>query len=280
MALDKITRRELLQISSHLGILMLAQSALPSYVLGASSTSGTSKDHLDEIDITIGKIPFQINGKKGEAIAMNGSVPGPIIRLHEGREAIIRVKNTLNEVTSIHWHGIILPQPMDGVPGVAFAGIKPGETFTYRFPVVQSGTYWCHSHSGGQEQLGLYAPLIIEPKNKDPNSFDRDYVILFSDWSFLDPMDIIAKLKKKGGYFNNQRLTIGDFIEKSQKVGFSAALSDRLNWMRMRMDPTDILDVTGSTYTYLANGRSADTSWTGLFKKERRSDFDLLMVQQ
>ncbi len=268
---DLIPRRDFLQMTTSFGMLMLAQSLLPSYAWGeAASNAKVGVEPINNIDLTIGRVPLLLNGRKGSAVAMNGTVPGPAIRLREGQEAVIRVKNNLAEPTSVHWHGLILPQPMDGVPGVSFAGIMPGETFTYRFPVVQSGTYWCHSHSGGQEQQGLYAPLIIEPKKGESISADRDYIVMLSDWSFLEPMILLSKLKKRSGYFNYQRRTIGDFARDLKTHGFSPTLAERLQWMKMRMDPTDILDVTGEEYTYLMNGNSPEMNWTGLFKKGER----------
>ena len=156
---------------------------------------------------------------------------------------------------------------MDGVPGVSFAGIKPGESFTYRFPIKQSGTYWYHSHSGGQELEGLYGPLIIDPAHPEPIPYEREYVVLLSDWSFMEPMAIISKLKKDSAYFNYQKRTVGDFFRDAKTQGLSSTLSERMQWQRMRMDPTDISDVTGATYTYLMNGRSPEANWTGLFRK-------------
>ncbi len=269
-----LTRRSLLVLSSKWGTALLAQALAPSVVFGKELQPLSSEEAKavasSGIDIVIGKVSVEFDGRKGTAIGMNGTVPGAPVRLREGQEAIIRVTNTLDETTSIHWHGLILPDVMDGVPGVTFAGIKPGETFTYRFPVVQSGTYWCHSHSGGQEQLGLYAPLIINPKGTDPIVSDRDHIVMFSDWSFIDPMKLIAKLKKESGYFNYQRRTFGDFMNDIKETSFTSAASERLRWMKMRMEPTDILDISGPTYTYLTNGKTSLDNWTALFKKGER----------
>ncbi|MCL5885342.1 MAG: copper resistance system multicopper oxidase [Deltaproteobacteria bacterium] len=218
----------------------------------------------------IRKRTIDIAGKDATATTINGSVPGPLVRLREGQTAVIRVTNRLEEDTSIHWHGIILPADMDGVPGVSFPGIKPGETFTYRFPVIQSGTYWYHSHTGMQEQLGHYGPLIIDPAEPEPFAYDRDYVVVLSDWTFEDPHKVLAKLKKKGGYYNFQKRTVGDFFRDVGEGGWRAAVSDRLMWGRMRMDPTDIADVTGYTYTYLLNGLPPGANWTGLFRPGER----------
>ena len=203
-------------------------------------------------------------------MTINGSLPGSLIRLREGEEAVIRVTNKLNETSSLHWHGLLVPPEMDGVPGVSFAGIKPGETFVYKFPIRQYGTYWYHSHSGGQELLGVYAPLIIDPIEPDPFQYERDYVVMLSDWSFESPMKLIGKLKKQGGYFNFQKRTAGDFFRDASKKGFSAALSDYMLWSKMRMDPTDLSDVSGYTLHYLMNGLSPKSNWTGIFNAGER----------
>jgi CopA family copper-resistance protein len=216
-------------------------------------------------DLTIAHVPLQVNGRVGKAVALNGTVPGPLLRLREGDTAVLRVTNRLQEISSIHWHGVLLPPAMDGVPGVSFGGIKPGETFTYRFPVRQSGTYWAHSHSGGQELLGLYFPLILDPAAPEPFHYNRDYVVMLSDWSFASPATIISKLKKEAGYYNFQKRTLGDFFRDGQHNGWSATVQDRLSWSKMRMDPTDFADVTGYTYTYLLNGLPPAGNWTGMF---------------
>ncbi len=198
-------------------------------------------------------------------IAVNGSLPGPLLRFREGETVTLRVANTLDEDTSIHWHGILLPNGMDGVPEVNFPGIRPGETFVYEYPVRQSGTYWYHSHSGLQEQLGVYGPLIIDPIEPDPFAYDREYVVMLSDWTFEDPYGVLANLKKMGGYYNFQRRTVADLFRSSD-----AGLADRLRWGRMRMDPTDIADITGYTYTYLMNGMPPGANWTALFRPGER----------
>ena len=213
----------------------------------------------------IASVPFSVDGRTGRANAVNGSVPGPVLRLREGQEAVIHVRNRLSEPTSIHWHGVLLPPAMDGVPGVSFAGIPAEGEFTYRFPVRQSGTYWAHSHSGGQELLGLYFPLIIDPAEPEPVSCQQDYVVMLSDWSFLSPGTIIAKLKKDASYFNYQKRTAVDLLHDVTHEGSSSAISERMTWAKMRMDPTDFADVTGFTYHYLMNGLPPEANWTGLF---------------
>ena len=222
------------------------------------------------IDLVIDTLAFRVKGRTGHAIAVNGTVPGPTIRFREGQDAVIRVRNHLSESTSIHWHGVLLPPAMDGVPGVSFAGIPPGAEFTYRFPVRQSGTYWAHSHSGAQELLGLYLPLVIDPIEPEPLASQRDHVIMLSDWSFLAPGKIIDKLKKDAGYFNYQRRTPADLFHDAAQKGPASAIGERLTWAKMRMDPTDFADVTGATYHYLINGLSPDANWTGLFSSGER----------
>ncbi|MBM2827722.1 MAG: copper resistance protein CopA [Actinobacteria bacterium] len=269
---EGLSRRRFLRGAVGMGVLTGLGRILPAYAW-QSATAGTevstSKDGT-VIDLTIRKRTFDIAGKNAMATTIDGSVPGPLVRLREGQTAVIRVTNRLEEDTSIHWHGIILPADMDGVPGVSFPGIKPGEAFTYRFPVRQSGTYWYHSHSGMQEQLGHYGPLIIDPAEPEPFAYDRDYVVVLSDWTFEDPHKVLAKLKKKGGYYNFQKRTAGDFFRDVGEGGWRSAVSDRLMWGRMRMDPTDIADVTGYTYTYLLNGLPPGANWTGLFRPGER----------
>ena len=210
--------------------------------------AGFDEVHGREIDLTIGEGHRIVQGRRGHAVAVNGSVPGPLVRLKEGEPVRINVTNTLDTDSSIHWHGLLLPFQYDGVPGVSFPGIGPGETFTYDIPALrQNGTYWWHSHSGLQEQTGHYGPIVVDPKGADPVSADRDYVLLLSEFTPRHPHEIMAKLKKGEGYFNYQQTTATD--------DYPLSGADRRMWARMRMMATDILDVTGSTYTYLVNGR-------------------------
>jgi CopA family copper-resistance protein len=224
----------------------------------------------DVIDLTISEQAFRLDGRTGMAMTINGTIPGPVIRLKEGQQATLRVTNRSKEDTSIHWHGLLLPPNVDGVPGVSFAGIKPGETFTYRFPVKQSGTYWFHSHSGGQELAGMYAPMILDPIEPEPFRYDRDYTVMLSDWSFESYETLFSNLKKDGGYYNFQKRTIGEFLTDVRRLGFWLALQNYLMWDRMRMDPTDFADVTGYTLTYLMNGMSPTGNWTELFRPGER----------
>jgi CopA family copper-resistance protein len=203
-------------------------------------------------------------------MTINGTIPGPLIRLKEGQEVTLRVTNRLTEITSIHWHGILLPPVMDGVPGVSFRGIQPGATFTYRFPIRQSGTYWYHSHSGGQELQGMYAPMILDPAEPEPFEYDREYVVMLSDWSFESPDALLSNLKKQAGYYNFQKRAAREFLSDARRIGFWVAVQNYLMWHQMRMDPTDFADVTGYTFTYLMNGLSPSANWTALFHPGER----------
>jgi CopA family copper-resistance protein len=199
------------------------------------------------------------------AITVNGSIPGPTLHMREGQNVVIRVHNRLTDQdTSIHWHGLILPTSMDGVPGVSFPGIKPGESFTYRYRAQQSGTYWYHSHSGLQEQLGHYGAIIIEPATAEPLSYDREYPLVLSDWTFESPYRVLEKLKTFEGYYNYARPTVQNLLKQAEKEGMGKALRARLRWDAMRMDPTDIADITGATYTYLLNGHTSNENWTAI----------------
>ncbi|ENA32586.1 copper resistance protein A [Pseudomonas sp. HPB0071] len=219
-----------------------------------------------EFDLVIGETPVTITGAKRTALTINGSLPGPLLRWREGDTVTLRVRNQLDEATSIHWHGIILPATMDGVPGLSFSGIAPDGLYEYRFKVQQHGTYWYHSHSGFQEQRGVYGPLIIEPREPEAFAYDRDYVVMLTDWSDETPEHILSTLKKQADYYNNNQRTVVDFVNDVSENGWSATVADRTMWARMRMTPTDLADVTGATYTYLMNGAAPDGNWTGLFK--------------
>lgn len=218
-----------------------------------------------DIQLTIGHTPVMVDGAAAHAVTINGTVPGPLIRLKEGQRVRLSVTNTLDEETSIHWHGLLVPFQMDGVPGVSFPGVKPGETFVYDFQVRQSGTYWYHSHSGLQEQMGHYGPIIIDPAGEDPVAFDREHVVVLSDFSRLHPHQIFRKLKQKSGVFNQQRQTVAGLL-----AGRDQTLAERLDWARMLMDPTDISDVTAAAYTFLVNGHGPKDNWTALFSPGER----------
>ncbi|HET6907481.1 MAG TPA: copper resistance system multicopper oxidase [Rhodanobacteraceae bacterium] len=223
-----------------------------------------------EFNLEIGATTVDYTGHAAVAQTVNGQLPGPILRWREGTIVTLRVTNRLPVQTSIHWHGIILPFQMDGVPGFSFPGIRPGETFVYRFPVKQSGTYWYHSHSHFQEQNGPYGPLVIEPAGPERNPSERDHVVMLNDWTDLDPARIFALLKKQGDYFNFNQPTLPDFLRDTSMLGLRGALEARAMWNRMRMSPRDVIDVSGFTYTYLMNGKTPAGNWTGLFKPGER----------
>ncbi len=214
------------------------------------------------IDLAVGEGERIVQGRKGHGIAVNGSVPGPLVRLKEGQNVRLNVTNNLGEDTSVHWHGLLLPFQMDGVPGISFPGIKPGQTFSYEFPIRQSGTYWYHSHSGLQEQQGHYGPLIIDPAGAEPVEYDREFILLLSEFTPVHPHAIMERLRKGEGYFNYQQTTWSD--------DYKLSAADRRMWAQMRMMPTDIADVTGSTYTYLANGRGPEEGLEFLFRAGER----------
>ncbi len=222
-----------------------------------------------EFDLTIAETPISIDGRQGAAITLNGGIPGPLMRFKEGETVTIHVHNRLPEPTSIHWHGILLPFRMDGVPGVTFPGIEAGTTFTYQYQLKQSGTYWYHSHTKLQEQLGHYGPMIIDPAEPDPFAYDREHILVLSDWMFENPYRVLAKLNKMSDYPNFQKRTVATFFEDIQEAGLGLTLRDRLNWGDMRMDPTDIADITGYLYTYLMNGQGPDEQLDGAVQSRR-----------
>jgi CopA family copper-resistance protein len=245
-----------------LGAGALAMPALPVHAQSAPAGIATPLPVVsgEAIELTVGHVMRDIDGRRTHAIGINGTAPGPLVRLREGQRARITVRNTLAEETSIHWHGLLLPFQMDGVPGISFPGIPAGGSFTYDFPVIQSGTYWYHSHSGLQEQMGHYGAIVVDPAGPDPVRSDREHVIVLSDHSALHPHAIFRKLKQQGGYFNYQKQTLAGLI-----AGRDQPAADRAMWGAMRMDPTDVSDVTGSTYTYLVNGYGPRDNWTALF---------------
>jgi CopA family copper-resistance protein len=265
MNLESIDRRRFLAGSAALTAASAATSLRPAWAAPVShglATKGFGTLSGNDIRLTVAEHGFGVDGKSGHGIAINGSIPAPLIRLKEGQTVRLTVDNRMDEDTSIHWHGLLVPFQMDGVPGISFPGIRARSTFTYEFPLIQSGTYWYHSHSGLQEQLGHYGPIVINPAGPDPIESDREHVIVLSDWSFIHPHNIVAMLKKEGGVFNRQKSTLADPVRlpPGEKAMFD----------RMRMDPTDISDVTAAIYTYLVNGHSPAENWTGLFKPGER----------
>lgn len=219
-----------------------------------------------QFDLSIDAQPINITGRVRPAVTVNGSLPAPILRWREGDAVTLRVANRLPVESSIHWHGILLPANMDGVPGLSFDGIRPGETFVYRFDIRQSGTYWYHSHSLFQEQAGLYGAIVVEPREPSPFRYDREHVVLLSDWTDLDPAALFRRMKKMAEHDNFYKRTVGDFVGDARRDGLFATLQDRKAWGEMRMTPTDISDVNAHTYTYLMNGAAPAANWTGLFR--------------
>ncbi len=238
--------------------------------LPAWTRAAPARDAGGPIELSIGETAVRFQGQQGVAMGINGTVPGPLVRLREGQRASLLVHNRLEESSSIHWHGLLLPTDMDGVPGLSFDGIGPGDTFHYEFDVRQNGTYWYHSHSGLQEQSGIYGPLIIDPAEIDPVLYDREYVIMLSDWTFDDPYRVLRNLRQSDDYYNRNRRTALDLIRDAKERGFGKAAADDAMWAQMRMSKTDIADVSAATYTYLMNGHDAAMNWTGEVKPGER----------
>ena len=247
------TRREFLAGAVKLAGLTAALP-LPAWAIDQSYPIAASLSN-DIWDLTIGKTPITIGDRRAAATGINGTVPGPLVRLKEGQRVTLNVTNALDEDTSIHWHGLLVPTNMDGVPGMSFDGIKPGETYRYQFDVRQNGTYWYHSHSGLQEQSGVYGPIVIDPAGPDPVAYDREFVVMLSDWTFEDPYAVLANLKMADDYYNRNRRAGQSMFD---------------GWAAMRMSKTDIADVGAATYTYLMNGRDAAANWTGVFQAGER----------
>ena len=262
-----LDRRQLLRGAALTGGGLALAPLFPAWAQPISRGIVTALPTVTGEDITL-RIAHQmmtIDGRNSHAIGINGTVPGPLIRLREGQNVRLHVQNDLDEDSSIHWHGLLLPFQFDGVPGVSFPGIKPRSTFVYEFPIKQAGTYWYHSHSGLQEQMGLYGPIVIDPAGNEPARSDREHVIVLSDHSPLHPHAIFKKLKQQAGYFNHQQQTLAGLLK-----GRDQPQSERAMWGAMRMDPTDISDVTGSTYSYLVNGYGPQDNWTALFRPGER----------
>ncbi len=262
-----LDRRQLLRGAALTGGGLALAPLFPAWAQPISRGIVTALPTVTGEDITL-RIAHQmmtIDGRNSHAIGINGTVPGPLIRLREGQNVRLHVQNDLDEDSSIHWHGLLLPFQFDGVPGVSFPGIKPRSTFVYEFPIKQAGTYGYHSHSGLQEQMGLYGPIVIDPAGNEPARSDREHVIVLSDHSPLHPHAIFKKLKQQAGYFNHQQQTLAGLLK-----GRDQPQSERAMWGAMRMDPTDISDVTGSTYSYLVNGYGPQDNWTALFRPGER----------
>jgi CopA family copper-resistance protein len=222
------------------------------------------------IDLAIGAHAVNVTGRTTAATLANGSLPGPILRWREGDDVVVRVRNALDRLTAIHWHGVLTPASMDGVPGLSFRGIEPGETFEYRFPARQSGTYWYHAHADFQEQTGVYGAIVIDPREPEPFAYDREHVVLLSDWTDRDPLDLYKLLKRHSDYFNYEQRTLGELVRDARRGGLRATVAERLEWGRMRMSPADLADVGGHAYTYLVNGQPPAANWTALFAPGER----------
>jgi L-ascorbate oxidase len=247
---------------------VLSRAMRAAFCAGLALFGLTSISHAGTYNLSIGEKTVNLTGSEATGMAINGTIPGPVLRFKEGEPLTLNVTNTMTVDTSIHWHGLILPYKQDGVPGISFDGIKPGTTHSYKFPAQQSGTYWYHSHSGLQEQSGVYGAIVIEPKAPEPFRYDKEYVVVLSDWKDTKPEQVLANLKKMSDYYNFSQRTVGDFFKDVSKKGFSAAMEDRKMWGEMRMTPTDIADVSG--YTFLVNGKNTNQNWTGLFKPGER----------
>lgn len=267
-----LERRRFVQGLAAGGVMLgLSPFALPARA--AVSTAGAPGAPVlrgTEFNLDVSEAPVNFTGAPRMATVINGSIPAPTLRWREGDEVSLRITNRLREATSIHWHGIILPYQMDGVPGISFPGIPAGATFTYRFKVEQSGTYWYHSHSGMQEQTGMYGAIVIDPRDGGGIRADREHVILLSDWTDDDPMRVFRKLKAQGDYYNYNQPTVVDFFRDVAHDGMRAALDKRSMWNQMRMSPTDLADLSSATLTYLMNGATPAGNWTGLFRPGER----------
>ena len=259
-------RRLLLTRASLWGGGLALNSVLPSWAQSATPGLKPPLPTLTgpNVDLRIGHSSLNVDGRMGHAVTINGTVR-TLLRFKEGQTVRLSVTNDLEEDTSIHWHGILVPFQMDGVPGVTFPGIKPGETFVYEFPIKQSGTYWYHSHSGLQEAEGHYGPIVIDPADTDPVAYDREHVIVLSDFSFMHPHMIFNRLKQQAGLFNYQKQTVASLL-----AGKDQTIKERMQWDKMLMDPTDISDVTGAVLTFLVNGHGPADNWTGLFTPGER----------
>ena len=247
-------------------------AALPRglFAQGTNATRIVPELRGTDFVLDVGALPVNLSGRRAWAKTVNGSLPAPTLRWREGDTVALRVNNSLHEMTSLHWHGILLPADMDGVPGLSFHGIAPGASYLYRFPVQQAGTYWYHAHSSLQEAQGVYGAIVIDPREPDGIAADREHIVLLSDWSDEDPHAIQRKLLIESDIYNRHRRTVGDLLRDAKRDGWPATRADRAMWGRMRMSPTDLADVGAPTYTYLANGHAPDANWTALFARGER----------
>lgn len=270
---EKLSRRDFLKtVASGLFVTSIGPTLpLPGWSSTTDRDRGSiSKRPRSEYNLEIDYAPLELDGRTQplQATAINGSVPGPLVHLKEGDRVRLNVTNSLHDSAhaSIHWHGLLVPPEMDGVPGVSFEGIPPGETYHYEYEVEQAGTYWYHSHSAFQEQTGTYGPLVIDPKDGEPFDYDRDHTVVLSDWTSDDPANVFRNLKLGEHYYNFQQRTVWDLLDEFERQGIKPTMAERLAWGDMRMSPVDLADVTGAEYTYLMNGQAPDDNWTGLFE--------------
>jgi CopA family copper-resistance protein len=263
-------RRKFLASSLALGTGLGWQAFLPAWAQSALLADALPALSGTNFDLNITEEKSRVVGRTASHIRLNDQFPAPLLRWREGDTLSLNIHNALDEPSSIHWHGILLPWEMDGVPGVSFPGIAARSSFTYRFQLQQAGTYWYHSHSGFQEQLGHYGPIIIDPLEPAPYAYEREYVVMLSDWTFEDPQRVFSKLKKMSDNYNFQQRTVGEFFRDVKSQGMKATLADRKMWGEMRMSPTDFADVTAATYTFLVNGHGPEENWTGLFRPGER----------
>ena len=216
----------------------------------------------NEFDLYVRKMPVVINGRNTTATLINDSLPAPTLKMKEGETVTIRVHNEMEETTSIHWHGLIVPYEMDGVPGISFDGIPPKSTFTYTFKLQQSGTYWYHSHSGFQEQTGMFGAIVIEPKGRERHPVAEDHVVVLSDWTYKNPHTLLKLLKQRADFDNYHLPDFKKLLADIAQTDLKTAMDKRKMWNQMRMMPTDFSDLTGeNTFTYLINGRASDDAW-------------------
>ena len=274
LAIPDLPRRRFVQGLAAGGVLLGASAwSIRGWAQNADADGGLPGVPIlrgTEFDLVVANTPVNFTGNPGMATAINGSIPAPTLRWREGETVTLRVTNKLPVSTSIHWHGIILPYQMDGVPGISFAGIPPGETFTYRFKVGQSGTYWYHSHSAFQEITGMYGAIVVEPAGGETIRADRDHTVVLSDWTDEDPMRVFSKLKVQSDYYNYNQPTAMDFFRDASRDGLKSATDARRMWNEMRMSPTDLADLSANTLTFLMNGRTPAGNWTGVFRPGER----------
>ncbi|MFZ2845030.1 copper resistance system multicopper oxidase [Psychrobacter sp.] len=268
-------RRFLTGSSMVLGASMLPTIASSAIGMSQNNAVVNSDKNLNEVpvltgnefDLTISKQPVIVNGKKTIGTLINNSLPAPTLKMREGDTVVIRVHNQMDESTSIHWHGLLVPFEMDGVPGISFDGIPANSTFTYKFKLKQSGTYWYHSHTGFQEQTGMRGAIVIEPKGRERQPIAEDHVILLSDWTSRNPHNLLKLLKQRADFDNYHLPDFKQLLADIAETDMKTAFDKRKMWNQMRMMPTDFTDLSGeNTFTYLMNGKTTAANWVQLVK--------------